>query len=144
MGDRKYYGALVDQQWHPDYVYFPYADLKEIIKGVNCPKCEKQWLGHHFNGARWCADCGHSFNGKQFCCIETGRVADGRGRVRRMRYRYRPTADLPRTDGWLERFAERIQRDASRPAEEQRILSARGRARLNQFLKEEASEVNND
>jgi len=83
MGDRKYYGALVDQQWHPDYVYFPYADLKEIIKGVNCPKCEKQWLGHHFNGARWCADCGHSFNGKQFCCIETGRVADGRGRVRR-------------------------------------------------------------
>ena len=37
--------------------------LRQLIKGVSCPKCEKQWLGHHFNGARWCADCGHSFYG---------------------------------------------------------------------------------
>jgi len=127
MGDRKYYGALVDQQWDPDYVYFPYADLKEIIKGVNCPKCEEQWLGHHFNGARWCADCGHSFYGKQFCCIETGRVADGRGRVRRMRYRH--SSGPPFSTQWdepstltLAADGEQILRDASQRA--QRIIEA--------------------
>ena len=36
---------------------------KHLTKGVKCPECEKQWLGHHFNGARWCADCGYSFYG---------------------------------------------------------------------------------
>jgi hypothetical protein len=107
MGDRKYYGALVDQQWHPDYVYFPYADLKEIIKGVNCPKCEKQWLGHHFNGARWCADCGHSFYGKQFCCIEVAQ-----------RHASRPVFSTQWDEPsrlTLEADREQILRDTSRP-----------------------------
>jgi hypothetical protein len=97
-------------------------NLIKLIKGVHCPECEKQWLGHFFNGARWCADCGHSFYGSLegnrvgrelgVSSITTSPVVVAQG----PRYRYRPTADLPRTDGWRERFAERIQRDASRPA----------------------------